>query len=316
MEDQKICDYRILQDQKRKRTAYKYFFIITIIGFQLVNFAVFYVVQNFNSIVMAFQLKKQGDVFWTLDNFSRMFDAFFRAESGDYELIIALTNTFRFFLLGLIMFPVSFVTSYFMYKKVFGHNFFRLVFFVPSILSAVVWTTLYKEIVGPDGPIVKLLMILQNSDEPMLLLADPKHAIRTVMAYSVWMGIAGNFILYGGALARIPTEVIEAGELDGIGWFREMISVIIPLIFPTIGMLLLLQLTGIFTASGQILLLTNGAFETNTLSFFIFQNVYNIPETSNQYNYASAVGIVFTLLTIPIVFIVRSLLNKIEDVQY
>lgn len=315
MRNVNLTDAKVLNDQKRKRTVLKYLFIITIIGFQLVNFAIFYVVQNFNSIIMAFQLKKQGGIIWTFENFSRIYNAFFR-NSGENELIISLINTFRFFGLGLIMFPVSFVTSYFMYKKVFGHNFFRLIFFVPSILSAVVWTTLYKEIVGPEGPIVKLIMLLQNSDEPMLLLGDPKHAIYTVMMYSVWMGIAGNFILYGGALSRIPTEVIEAGQLDGIGWFKEMTQVIIPLIFPTIGTLLLLQLTGIFTASGQILLLTNGAYNTNTISFFIFQNVYNIPETSNQYNYASSVGIVFTLLTIPIVFLVRSMLNKIEDVQY
>lgn len=315
MRNENLTDAKVLNDQKRKRTVLKYLFIITIIGFQLVNFAIFYVVQNFNSIIMAFQLKKQGGIIWTFENFSRIYNAFFR-NSGENELIISLINTFRFFGLGLIMFPVSFVTSYFMYKKVFGQNFFRLIFFVPSILSAVVWTTLYKEIVGPEGPIVKLIMLLQNSDEPMLLLGDPKHAIYTVMMYSVWMGIAGNFILYGGALSRIPTEVIEAGQLDGIGWFKEMTQVIIPLIFPTIGTLLLLQLTGIFTASGQILLLTNGAYNTNTISFFIFQNVYNIPETSNQYNYASSVGIVFTLLTIPIVFLVRSMLNKIEDVQY
>lgn len=316
MQSLNFSDEKIIRAQKRKRTTMKYLFVLSIIGLQLVNFIIFYVVQNFNSILMAFQLKKQGSEIWTFDNFTRMFDAFFKSDSGSSELIIALTNTFRFFGLGLVMFPISFVTSYFMYKKVFGHSFFRIVFFVPSILSAVVWTTLFKEIVGPEGPIVKLIMFLQNSDEPMLLLADPKHAIYTVMMYSVWMGIAGNFILYGGALSRIPTEVIEAGQLDGIGWFREMTGVIVPLIFPTIGTLLLLQLTGIFTASGQILLLTNGAFETTTISFFIFQNVYNVPATSNQYNYASAVGIVFTLLTIPIVFLVRNMLNKIEDVQY
>ncbi|MBQ9482311.1 MAG: sugar ABC transporter permease [Clostridia bacterium] len=315
MDNLKASEAKIINGQKRKRAAMKYLFIISIIGFQLVNFVIFYVVQNFNSIIMAFQLKKSGGVIWTFENFSRIYNAFFGSGEKS-ELMISLTNTFRFFLLGLIMFPVSFVTSYFMYKKVAGHNFFRLVFFLPSILSAVVWTTLYKEIVGPEGPIVKLLMFLRNTDEPMLLLADPKHAIWTVMAYSVWMGIAGNFILYGGALSRIPPEVIEAGQLDGIGWFKEMTHVIVPLIFPTIGMLFLLQLTGIFTASGQILLLTNGAFETNTILFFIFQNVYNVPETSNQYNYASAVGIVFTLLTIPVVFLVRSLLNRIEDVQY
>lgn len=316
MSNLNYVEEKVLKEQKRKREIVKYLFIFSIIGIQLLNFAIFYVVQNFNSIIMAFQMKKQGVAYWTLENFTRMYDAFFRNNGANSDLMIALKNTFRFFGLNLIMFPVSFVTSYFMFKKVFGHSFFRVVFFVPSILSAVVWATLFKEIVGPEGPIVKLIMWIQNSDEPLLLLGDPRFAIYTVMSYSIWLGIAGNFILFGGALSRIPTEVLEAGQLDGLGWFKEMVSVVIPLIFPTIGTLLLLQLTGIFTASGNILLLTNGAFETTTITFFIFENVYKVAETSNKYNYASAVGIVFTLLTIPIVFFTRAMLNKIEDVQY
>ncbi|MBR1867749.1 MAG: sugar ABC transporter permease [Clostridia bacterium] len=214
------------------------------------------------------------------------------------------------------MFPVGLITSSFMYKKILGHSVYRLVFFIPSILSSIVWSTIYKEMVSVEGPIVKVLMWLTSSDEPMLLLADPQYALKTVMGYSIWMGIAGNFILYGGAMSRIPVDVIEAGQLDGIGWLREMVQIIIPLIFPTMGTLLLLQLTGIFTASGNILFLTGGAFDTTTISYFIFQSVYKVPETSNKYNYASAVGLVFTMLTLPIVFVTRWLLNKIEDVQY
>lgn len=309
-----LTDEQILKNQKRKRTISKYAFIFAIIGFQLVNFIIFYVIQNFNSILMAFQLKSKGEIVWTFENFTRLYDAFFNATPED-ELITALTNTFRFFGLNLIMFPISFITSYFMFKKVFGHSLFRVIFFVPSILSAVVWSNLYKVIVGPEGPIVDIIMALTNSDMPLELFRQP-YAIYTVMAYSVWMGIAGNFILYGGALSRIPTEVLEAGQIDGLGWFREMVSVIIPLIFPTIGTLLLLQLTSIFMSSGNILLLTGGGEGTTTLSYFIFDTVYKLAGTSNEYNYASAVGIVFTVLTIPIVFGVRSMLNKIEDVQY
>ena len=136
------------------------------------------------------------------------------------------------------------------------------------------------------------------------------------MAYSVWMGIAGNFILFGGALSRIPTEVIEAGQLDGINWFTEMVKVIIPLIFPTLSTLILLQLTGLFMSSGSILLLTGGSYNTTTIAYYIFANVYKVPITSNQYNYAASVGLIFTVLTLPLVFVSRWLLNKVEDVQY
>ena len=269
-----LSDEQVLLKQKRKRTINKYVFIFTIIGFQLVNFIIFYVIQNFNSILMAFQWKSKGQVVWGFDNFTRLYDAFFNSTAED-ELITALTNTFRFFGLNLIMFPISFVTSYFMFKKVYGHSFFRVIFFVPSILSAVVWSNLYKVIAGADGPIVDIIMWLTKSDTPLELFRQP-YSIYTVMAYSVWMGIAGNFILYGGALSRIPTEVLEAGQIDGLGWFREMVSVIIPLIFPTIGTLLLLQLTGIFMSSGNILLLTGGGEGTTTLSYFIFDTVYKI----------------------------------------
>lgn len=308
-------ELRTINKQKRNNILKKYLFIFSIIGFQMLIFVVFYIIVNFNSILMAFQLKTKETTIWTFDNFTRMYEEFFGSKDKT-ELILALTNTFKFFVLGLIMFPVGFITSYFMYKKILGHSVYRLVFFIPSILSSIVWSTIYKEMVSVEGPIVKVLMWLTSSDEPMLLLADPQYALRTVMGYSIWMGIAGNFILYGGAMSRIPVDVIEAGQLDGIGWLREMVQIIIPLIFPTMGTLLLLQLTGIFTASGNILFLTGGAFDTTTISYFIFQSVYKVPETSNKYNYASAVGLVFTMLTLPIVFVTRWLLNKIEDVQY
>ena len=322
MDKLSITETEELKKQKRLNVTRKYLFIFSIIGVQLVIFIIFYVIQNFSAILMAFQLKKKVPgtadytTYWTFANFTRFFNALFGESVDKTEIYTALTNTMRFFLVSMLMFPISFVTSYFMYKKVYGSGFFRIVFFFPSVLSAVVWSMLFKEIVGPQGPIVQMYMFLHNTDEPILLLADPKYAIHTVVAYSIWLGIAGNFILYGGALARIPTEVIEAGQLDGIGWFTEMVKIIIPLILPTMGTLILLQLVGLFTSSGNILLLTGGAFETTTISYFIFANVYKQPLTSNTYNYAAAVGLVFTALTLPIVFFTRAMLNKIEDVQY
>ena len=302
---------------RRMKTLRKYLFIFSIIGIQLINFIIFYIVQNANSIVMAFQLKKQGQVYWTLDNFKNVYNQFF-GEGSTHELRLALVNTLKFFGLGLLLFPIAFLTSYFMFKKIHGYKIFQLVFFLPSIVSSVVWATLYKEVVGINGPIVKMMQFFGRTDEVFVLLEENRFALTTVMMYSVWFGIAGNFILYGGAFSRIPMELLEAGKIDGITWGRELVSIIVPLLFPTIGTLLLLQLTGIFTSSGQILLLTGGAGNTNTISYLIFSQVLNGGriETSNTYNYAACVGVCFSVLTIPIVFLVRWLLNKIEDVEY
>lgn len=304
-----------LTREKKKLKIKRYLFVLSIIIVPLLNFIIFYLIQNASAFVMAFQVKKQGVSYWSLENYTRIFREFTQSDKNS-DLYISLVNTLKFFLLGIIMLPVSFMTSYFMYKKIFLHGVFKIVFFFPSILSSVVWSMIFKLVLDPTGPIAKFVQLINHAENPVLLLGEAKYALASVMSYSVWMGIAGNFILFGGALSRIPTEVIEAGQLDGIGWFTEMVKIIVPLIFPTLSTLLLLQLTGLFTASGNILLLTSGSYKTSTIQYFIFQNVYKVAKTSNKYNYAASVGFIFTLITLPIVFISRWLLNKVEDVQY
>lgn len=264
--------------------------------------------------MMAFQWRNpQGETYWTLHAFEFMFSQLTKEGS---EMLLALRNTFIYFGLGLILLPVSFTTSYFMYKKIFGYRAFRILFFLPSVLSAVVWSTLYKNIIGVEGPIAEIIQHIYHLPQPPVLLDDSRYALGAVLAYSIWLGIAGNFIIFSGTLTRIPESVIEAGKLDGVGWLRELWQVILPLMWPTMGTMLLLMASGIFTSSGNLLLLTGGKRGTNSISFLIFQQVYNVSEDSNTYNYGSAVGMFFTLLTIPVVFVSRYFINRIEDVEY
>ncbi len=290
-------------------------FILSMIIVQMVIFAIFYVYKNFSSIMMAFQLRDvSGETVWTFKNFADIWKDVTSAYNG--ELLLSTVNTFKFFILGQVMFPIAFMTSYFMYKKVPGYKAFRLLFFIPSILSGVVWSTLYKNIIGMNGPIAALWQDIAGLSKPPIFLTDHRYALTFVMIYSVWMGIAGNFVLYSGTLTRIPPELIEVGMLDGIKWYQELIRVIVPLVWPTISTVWLLSLMGIFTASGNILLLTNGGAGTMTLSHYLFTRVYQVPESSNLYNYSSAIGLVLTILTLPVVFLVQWLLGKVENVEY
>ena len=79
-----------------------------------------------------------------------------------------------------------------------------------------------------------------------------------------------------------------------------------------------MSLMGIFTADGQILLLTGGGPDnsTQTLGYYLFTQVYGKAETSQTYNYSSAIGLVLTVLTLPVVFVVKYLLEKVENVEY
>ena len=303
---------------KKKVKLQEYGFVVSAIVIQLSVFVVFYIFCNFQSILMAFQLRdtSSGEVYWTFQNFSNIWDRL-HATTG-VNLWDATKHTFGFFILGQILFPISFMTSYFLYKKVPGYKIYRILFFIPSVLSAVVWTTIFKEVVSVKGPVAQIVQFIGGLDYVPDLLGDSRYALGTVMAYSVWFGVAGNFVLYSGTLTRIPYDLIEVGQIDGIKWYQELIKVIVPLVWPTVSTVWLMSLMGIFTADGQILLLTGGGPDnsTQTLGYYLFTQVYGKPETSQTYNYSSAIGLALTVLTLPVVFVVKHLLEKVENVEY
>ena len=308
-----------LTDKKRNILKERVF-VYGIMAIPLAVWVVFYIGINARSILMAFQLRNtdpitgEQTIYWTLDNFKNIWTDLSRGDQG--ELLLATRNTFIFFFLGQITFPISFMTSYFLWKKVPLSGLYRLLFFIPSILSGVVWTNIYREMIGANGPIAQLHQAITGATEPYTYLTDNRYALTAVIGYSLWFSLTGNFVLYSGTLTRIPKELEEAGQLEGITWWQELIHVVVPLVWPTISTIWLMGLMGFFGASGNILMLTNGGYGTTTLSHFLFTRVYQVPETSNLYNYSSALGLVMTVLTLPVVFIVQRLLNKVPPAEF
>ena len=228
------------------------------------------------------------------------------------DILPALKNTIIFFVSNtLVMLPLCYFVSYFLYKKIFGFRVFRVVFFIPSILSAVVLVTVFKEMIKTDGPLSKMLLIFGYKMPS--LLTSPLTAKWVIVAYTMWTGFGVNVILYQGAMSRIPDSVIEAGELDGVTSFGELFRIITPMMWPTLSTTIILSLTGIFTASGPILLFTEGKYDTFTISYWIYSQV----TFSKSYEYPSATGLFFTAIGLPIVLTVRYFINKVyDDVEY
>lgn len=282
-------------------------FLFSMLSLQVINFFVFYVGVNFESIMLAFEMP---DGTPTLQNFQWVFEDFVKEDSVMLE---ALINTVIFFFVDyIIMRLVALFLSYFLYKKIAGYKFFRVMFYIPSILSAVIMTTIFKTIIGPSGPIYQLLEITSHA-EPPEFFADSRYALGAIIIYNCWVGFGSGTIITTGAMSRIPRDVLEAGLVDGVSPVRELFSLIVPMIWPTISTELITGLAGIFSATGPILLLTNGDFDTMTISFYIFDQVNRY----GAYNEASAIGLIYTLVGIPIVLGGRWLCARIqEDVEY
>lgn len=293
----------------------KTLFILSMITLPIVGFIIFYLAVNINSILMAFQRfdgYKDGKAAysWTFENFTHLIRSL---STGGNQLRIALRNTLLFFANEIfLMLPATFLISYFLFKKIKGYKTFRVLFYLPNILSAMIMVVSYKNIIAVDGPISNI--IWNHGGEPLpSFLTNEKTAIWTILVYCIWAGFGANLILFQGGMFRIPAEVLEAAAIEGVNAWQELTKIILPMMWNTFSTVLILKLSAVFTVSGPILLFTQGAYDTYTISYWIFAQV----QSSADFSFASAVGLFFTLVNIPIVFGVRFIVNRIyADVEY
>lgn len=302
-------------DMPKALRSGKNFFVICMLFFPLLGFVVFYIIQNFEALGLAFQEIVGVDEYgndvtrWTFDQFPRAIKLF---KGSGAEMSVALKNTVLYFLSKeLLMTPVSFVIAYFFYKKLTGTGFFRVAIYLPNIISSIALCTAFKCIIAPNGPLSDLLFTKFGYEMPSLLRQE-STATYTIVFFQVFMGININMLLFQGSFNRIPKEVVEAALLDGAGAWVELVTIMIPMMWSTLSTLLLLSITNIFGSSGQILLFTGGSYGTSTISYWMYDQV----KLQNSYNLPSALGLIFTFINIPIVVIVRWLSSKIEDVTY
>ncbi len=295
------------QSKKLKDTI----FVYCLIALPLIEFFTIYVYTNIDSFFLAF--KRNGE-FAGLANFEMLWNDIRSPES---ILFIAIKNTFIYFGTDCILFFWSIFIAYFFYKRLAGYKFFRFVLYMPAIISPVVFVALFKNITASDGAIGLIIQKFNPEFVMPELLNQPETATWTMVVYVLWMGWTKNMLYLGGSLARIPLEVLESARLDGVGAWDELTKILIPLLYPTLSTLLLLDVIGILSSSGPILLFTGTAsnkLETTTISYWMFQKVYATGE--DAYAEASAAGMCLTAIMFPIIYVMRWLINKVEAVEY
>ena len=286
----------------------------------VINFIIFYIVVNFNSIILAFKEFTGYDenyveqYKWSFANFERFFT---EIKLPNSTMTVAVKNTIKYFLANiLVTIPASYLVAYLLFKKMKGAAAFRFIFFLPSVISAAVYVTVFKNFISVFGPLDVILSMFGY--KLPALLNSPETATSTIIAYTIWTGLGINMILYEGAMRRVPNEILEACTIDGGSWYHELFHIITPLVWPTLSTTIILAITGLFVSSGPILLFSEagtvpGGNDTTTIAFFIFQKT----QQGGALEYPAAIGVFFTLVSIPIVILVRKLFKRIDpEVEY
>lgn len=293
-------------------------FILSFLLIPTIHFVVFYIYVNFNSFLMAFQQEINGEVVWGFDNFARFFNEFTLESS---EIRLAMINTAKTFGIQLCLFPIGLFVSYFLYKKIWGYQIFRILFFLPSVISSVIICSIYMRFLDVNGFVAKLVQNICNLDYTPDVLSETRFANIFVWINMIWLSFPGNMIIWGGTFSRIPDSVLESARLDGVNWLQEAFRIIIPVVWPTFALQFLLMFSGFFGASGNVFLLTQGGqWGTQTLSNWMYMQVYGArggPGDGNAFNYLAAVGMFITTIAIIVALTIRKVTGVLfSDVEY
>ena len=291
-------------------------FIIGMLAFPVAYFLVFNLYINFDSIVMVFQRfnYSTGKIeFYGFGNIVFMAQKFVT----DRGMGTVFVNSLLFFpVTNFITLPISVIFAYILTKKLPLYRFYRTVFFLPQIISVVVLTMvfgfMFDSTFGVVNPILRAIGL--GGIVPNAWLGNKNTALPMVFLYCIWAGIGMNVVLVSSAIRRVPEEILEYGKLEGIGMFRELFSVIVPMIWPTITTMVIIGTTVVFTLFIQPLLLTNGGPDgaTTTIALVLIQNTMQ-----NNLNYAATLGLFLTLVGVILVSTVKAILDRFgRDVEY
>lgn len=304
---------------KLNRTTRKYIFIAELIIIPVINFIIFWVYVNFDTILLTFKrfdVPTASYVWRGFDGYISVFKSMILG--GDPGEFNAFVNSFRAILINVIILPVTFVISYSFYKKIRFRKFFQVVFFLPNIISLVVLCMMVRHMFSSDfGPIA--LVIEKITGHPTDWLgynSDKMWGIITV--FCIWAGLGGNTVILCGAMQRIPEDIIEAARLDGIGFLREAWSIVLPLVMPTVGVFMIGVVTSPLSFTLQpMLIAVNPGLDNKfmTIGWYIFTSV----DTGGSGNMiqAATIGMMFSMLLLPVIIAVRILVKKFTpDVQF
>lgn len=291
-------------------------FIIMMLAPPIIQFIIFWIVPNFNSILMAFQHPDSST--FTMVNFQRFWR---EAQDPLGSVIPSLRNTIILFIFtNFINLPIVIFMSYLLFKKIYGYKFFRVIFYTPAILGASVTAALYRYLVSAKGPVETVLDWLGVEYSKQLgLLGNPETAFLMIIIYSLWTGVGVNMIMLLGAMNRIPEDIFESARIDGVGFWREFFQIVCPLIWPTVTTLLVFGMSGIFTNHAATMLLAPNVTEASTIGWYIIRFTISAGSgVSNEvFNYPAAVGLVFTAVGLPMVLFTKWLCEKIaKNVEY
>ncbi len=300
---------KTLNRKKHRGSKGEFIFYLALIALPIIQILIFYFYVNFNSILMAFQ---EYDGFGGYVFGSNPWANFSKIWVNMSTIWDALKNSLVVWIFTSVLGTfLALVFSYYIYKGWILSKTFKFFLFLPSVLPSILLVLVFKFFVNEAVPgYMEALM----GSRPVSLLET--SFLPTVIFYNVWICFGTQLLINTGAMSQIAPEIIEAGKVDGVSSIREFFSIVLPMILPTISTFLIASVATIFTNQANIFAFIGDKAETwdYTVGYYLFILVESAEfGGKDQYTYASALGIVCTLIAFPLTLGARRLLEGKGD---
>lgn len=303
--------YKKLQIKKKKRHLPEIFTAYAMLLPQIVGFAVFSIYPILWVYRYAFyDFDGATAVFNGFDNFVRLF-------TRDAAYWSSLVNTFVIAFGKLIVeLPLALLVAVFLNRKIFGRSFFRTMFFLPNIISTAIIGLVFSFLFGSFNGIVNNLLIeLSFISEPINWFSQKGSSMFVIMLAALWQGFGTNMLFFLAGLQNVPAELYEAAEIDGATGSQQFFHITLPMLAPIAQIILMMAVVNGIKIMDLVMVLTNGmpAGETEVVMLHIYKHFFPAGLGVPQLGYASAMGMVTSIIICIITVLYLKLSSKVNS---
>ena len=290
----------------------KSIFILTCLSPAIILFTIFMILPTVNVFKMS--MYKWGGYsptkeFVGFNNFKILMQDmnFLRSFQNTILLIIIVT----IITMGLALAFAYIITR----EELVGQNFFRIIFYIPNILSVVVIAAIFSAIYDPtNGLLNSSLGFLKLESLQRMWLGDQQIVIYSLAGAMVWQAIGYYMVMYMASMASIPGDFYEASSLEGAGKVHQFFSITLPLIWENVRTTLTFFIISSINLSFLFVqAMTSGGPDGSTEVFLSY--MYKQAYTNSSYGYGMAIGVVIFLFSFALSGIVN-FATKREALEY
>ena len=278
-------------------------FILLCVAPAVILFTIFMVVPTFNVFRLSLYQRSTfnpNEVFIGLKNFQMLMkDATFIRSMQNMLLLIVMVTIFT---MGTALVFAGILTR----EKLKGQDFYRIVFYIPNILSVVVISGIFSAIYDVDRGLLNAILAVFGKEG--ILWKGEEHVIMSLVIAMVWQAIGYYMVMYMSAMAAVPESLYESAGLDGATRITQFFQITIPLIWTNIRTTLTFFIISTINMAFLFVSAMTGGGPNNASNVALLY-MYNQKNLGGGYGYAMAIGVVIFLVS----FGLSALVNKVTE---